>query len=83
MVAGGGPAGDLYITLRVEPHAFFRRDGELYVSSRFSGTISRSNRCDRSMSMPSLSHQTDSLERLNKPLGLAKGTPLSDRMAAG
>jgi molecular chaperone DnaJ len=24
----GAPAGDLYITLRVEPHAFFRRDGD-------------------------------------------------------
>jgi molecular chaperone DnaJ len=24
----GGPAGDLYITIRVEPHAFFRRDGD-------------------------------------------------------
>ena len=33
--------------------------------------------------MPSLSHQTESLERLNKALGLAKGTPLSERMAGG
>jgi molecular chaperone DnaJ len=24
----GAPAGDLYITVRVEPHAFFRRDGD-------------------------------------------------------
>jgi molecular chaperone DnaJ len=24
----GGPAGDLYITVRVEPHAFFRREGD-------------------------------------------------------
>ncbi len=24
----GGKAGDLYITIRVEPHAFFRRDGD-------------------------------------------------------
>ena len=24
----GGPAGDLYITVRVEPHAFFQRDGD-------------------------------------------------------
>ncbi len=24
----GGAAGDLYITVRVEPHAFFRRDGD-------------------------------------------------------
>jgi molecular chaperone DnaJ len=24
----GGPAGDLYITVRVEPHAFFERDGD-------------------------------------------------------
>jgi molecular chaperone DnaJ len=24
----GGAAGDLYITIRVEPHAFFRRDGD-------------------------------------------------------
>ncbi len=24
----GGPAGDLYITIRVEPHAFFERDGD-------------------------------------------------------
>ena len=37
----------------------------------------------RSIAMPSLSHQTESLERLNKALGLAKGTPLSDRMADG
>ena len=36
----------------------------------------------RSMAMPSLSHQTESFERLNKALGLAKGTPLSERMAA-
>ena len=35
----------------------------------------------RSMAMPSLSHQTESLERLNRPLGLAKGTPLSERIA--
>ncbi|MDP2997280.1 MAG: J domain-containing protein [Bryobacterales bacterium] len=26
--AMGAPAGDLYITVRVEPHAFFRRDGD-------------------------------------------------------
>lgn len=25
---GGAPAGDLYITIRVEPHAFFERDGD-------------------------------------------------------
>ncbi len=25
---GGAPPGDLYITVRVEPHAFFRRDGD-------------------------------------------------------
>ena len=37
----------------------------------------------RSMAMPSRSHQTESLERLKRPLGLAKGTPLSERMAAG
>jgi hypothetical protein len=37
----------------------------------------------RSIAMPSLSHHTDSLERLNKALGLAKGTPLSERMASG
>ena len=37
----------------------------------------------RSISMPSRSHQTESLERLNKALGLAKGTPLSVRMAVG
>lgn len=24
----GGPAGDLYITIRVEPHSFFRREGD-------------------------------------------------------
>jgi hypothetical protein len=28
------------------------------------------------MAMPSLSHQTDSLERLKRALGLAKGTPV-------
>jgi hypothetical protein len=37
----------------------------------------------RSIAMPSRSHQTDSFERLNKALGLAKGTPLSERMASG
>ena len=37
----------------------------------------------RSMAMPRLSHQTDSLERLYRALGLAKGTPLSERMATG
>ena len=25
---GGAPVGDLYITVRVEPHAFFQRDGD-------------------------------------------------------
>ena len=33
--------------------------------------------------MPSLSHHTESFERLNKALGLANGTPLSERMASG
>jgi hypothetical protein len=33
--------------------------------------------------MPSLSHQTESLERLNSAFGLAKGTPLSERIASG
>src|SRR5258707_12897961 len=37
----------------------------------------------RSMAMPSLSHQTESFERLNRALGLAKGTPLSERIASG
>ena len=37
----------------------------------------------RSMAMPSRSHQTESLERLNRAFGLAKGTPLSERMACG
>jgi hypothetical protein len=37
----------------------------------------------RSMSMPSLSHQTANRDRLNKPLGLAKGTPLSVLIALG
>ena len=37
----------------------------------------------RSMAMPRRSHQTESLERLNRALGLAKGTPLSERMASG
>src|SRR5579883_321765 len=31
----------------------------------------------RSMVMPSRSHHTESLERLNNPLGDAKGTPLA------
>jgi transposase InsO family protein len=31
----------------------------------------------RSIAMPRRSHQTESLERLNKPVGLAKGTPLA------
>lgn len=26
--AGGGPAGDLYLRVRVRPHAFFQRDGD-------------------------------------------------------
>jgi len=29
--------------------------------------------------MPSPSRQTERFERLNRPLGLAKGTPLSER----
>ena len=37
----------------------------------------------RSMAMPSRSHQTASLDRLKRALGLAKGTPLSERMACG
>src|SRR5262245_25921110 len=37
----------------------------------------------RSIAMPRRSHQTANLERLKRALGLAKGTPLSDRMAAG
>jgi hypothetical protein len=37
----------------------------------------------RSIPMPSRSHQTASFERLNSALGLANGTPLSDRMAEG
>jgi hypothetical protein len=35
------------------------------------------------MVMPRRNHQTESLERLNKELGEAKGTPLSERMLAG
>jgi hypothetical protein len=37
----------------------------------------------RSMAMPSLSPQTESFERLNKALRLAKGPSLSERMASG
>src|SRR5437763_12875 len=37
----------------------------------------------RSIPMPRRSHHTDSLDRLNKALGLANGTPLSERMAIG
>jgi hypothetical protein len=37
----------------------------------------------RSIAMPSRSHHTDGFERLNKAFGLAKGTPLSERMANG
>ena len=38
----------------------------------------------RSMAMPSRSHQTDELGEIEqRPLGLAKGTPLSERMASG
>ena len=37
----------------------------------------------RSMVMPSRSHQTASLLKLNRPLGEAKGTPLSLRMLEG
>src|SRR6185437_10805693 len=37
----------------------------------------------RSIAMPSLSHQTESFDRLNSPLGLANGTPLSERIASG
>ena len=35
----------------------------------------------RSMAMPSRSHQTASFDRLKRALGLAKGMPLSERMA--
>ena len=35
----------------------------------------------RSIPIPSLSHQTESFDRLNTALGLAKGTPLSEWMA--
>ena len=37
----------------------------------------------RSICMPSLSHQTESFERLNSALGEAKGTPLSVLIACG
>jgi len=37
----------------------------------------------RSIAMPSLSHQTDSFDSPKRALGLAKGTPLSVRMASG
>src|SRR4029077_12695923 len=37
----------------------------------------------RSISMPSLSHHTDTLLSPKSALGLAKGTPLSVRMALG
>src|SRR5215472_7994577 len=37
----------------------------------------------RSMSMPRRNHQTESSERLKRAFGLAKGTPLSERMASG
>ena len=37
----------------------------------------------RSMVMPSRSHHTESLDRLNNPFGEAKGTPLSERIARG
>lgn len=37
----------------------------------------------RSMAMPSLNHKTASLERLKMALGLAKGTPLPERMPTG
>lgn len=37
----------------------------------------------RSMARPSLSHHTESFERLNNALGLANGTPLSELVANG
>src|ERR1700676_2678933 len=37
----------------------------------------------RSMVMPRRNHQTESLERLNRELGEAKGTPLSERILVG
>src|SRR5688500_11147578 len=37
----------------------------------------------RSMAIPRRSHQTGSFERLTRELGLAKGAPLSERMALG
>src|SRR3984893_7213176 len=46
-----------------------------------SSVLLRMARVMRSISMPSLSHQTESLERLKREFGLAKGTPLSVRMA--
>ena len=35
----------------------------------------------RSMLIPRRNHQTDNRERLKSPLGEAKGTPLSERIA--
>ncbi len=37
----------------------------------------------RSISTPRRSRQTESFERPKRPMGLAKGTPLSERMASG
>jgi hypothetical protein len=37
----------------------------------------------RSIAIPSRNHQTESFDKLNRPFGLAKGTPLSERIARG
>ena len=37
----------------------------------------------RSMVMPRRNHQTESLERLKRAFGLANGTPMPERVAAG
>src|SRR6516225_1937035 len=46
--------------------------------------LGQPNKGSRGLTLtPSLSHQTESFERLNSALGLAKGTPLSERIASG
>jgi molecular chaperone DnaJ len=43
------PPGDLYITVHVEPHPFFQRDGDdIHIQSAHHGVGSRSGRQDRS-----------------------------------
>jgi hypothetical protein len=57
--------------------------GRLQVEAIPAGILSRCQTARPNAVQPSLSHQTESFDKLDKAFGLAKGTPLSDRMAVG